>query len=47
MTKIVYKITESFQIDSEENPTDRDISLLILTMKDLVICTSQSCIAGI
>ena len=25
MTKIVYKITESFQIDSEENPTDRDI----------------------
>ena len=22
---IVYKITESFQIDSEENPTDRDI----------------------
>ena len=23
--KIVYKITESFQIDSEENPTDRDI----------------------
>ena len=25
MTKIVYKITESFQIDSEENPTDIDI----------------------
>ena len=25
MTKIVYKITESFQIDSEENPTYRDI----------------------
>ena len=25
ITKIVYKITESFQIDSEENPTDRDI----------------------
>ena len=25
MAKIVYKITESFQIDSEENPTDRDI----------------------
>ena len=25
MTKIVHKITESFQIDSEKNPTDRDI----------------------
>ena len=25
ITKIVYKITESFQINSEENPTDRDI----------------------
>ena len=25
IAKIVYKITESFQIDSEENPTDRDI----------------------
>ena len=38
MTKIVYKITESFQIDSEENPTNRDgYSLLILTMKNLVI----------
>ena len=37
MTKIVYKITESFQIDSEENPTRDGYSLLILTMKDLVI----------
>jgi hypothetical protein len=35
--KIVYKITESFQIDSEENPTDIDICYYILTMKDLVI----------
>jgi hypothetical protein len=41
MTKIVHKITESFQIDSEENPTDRDIVCYIPTMEDSVIWPSR------
>ena len=31
------QITESFQIDSEENPTDIDICYYILTMENSVI----------
>ena len=37
MTKIVHRITESVEIDSEENPTDIDICYYILTMENSVI----------